>query len=580
MEQSINDQVDVNATQEEQAFDYQNLSLEELVSTLVKLVKSEAIQNIKNQADAIKALFYQQYNAIVSEKRSAHIEEHGSDLDFEYDNPVQREFKTIWSDYATKRKAYFEAIEKQQTKNLAERLALIEAIKTMADTEGAVNYQEFKELQDKWRAIGQIPKEKYQEVWGNYHHHVERFYDLLHLNNDLRALDFKHNLEAKQKIVAKAKDLAAHEDINYAFNELQVLHKLWKEETGPVAKEYREEIWQEFSKYTKEVHVKRDAYFNDLRAKEEVNYQEKLKAIEAIKAFDFSNNQSHTDWKKSMEAFEQLKEAFMEIGRIPKNKTNEVWSLFKEATVPFNNAKNDFYREAKREQNENLAKKKALLETAIALKDSNDFETATETYKKIQAEWKRVGFVPRKLADQLWKEFRGACNYYFDRLNTIKTEGTPEENENLAKKEAALKEVTSKEFADFNAVKSEISEWKALGNVPSKKTKIESEFAEILTTKVKGLGLDKDQELLALYQLKIMSLAAKDSRKLNDEINTVRKQIDTLTKEIKQLENNLGFVSGGKGKANPLFDMVHKSIESNQQDLDLAKQKLKVLKTI
>lgn len=569
--------ITIDMEKETQSIDYKTMSLEVLVATLKKLIDENPIQDIKEQASAIRASFYYQYNEQLDKAKDAFVQEGGNEIDFEYSQPIQTEFKDLWKSYVEKKNNHYQKIAKELTSNLAKREEIISSIKALVEKGEVSNtYKEFQQLVSDWKEVGPVSSDKYQETWGNYHLYVEQYYDLLHINNDLRAIDFKHNLEAKNQIIEKAKELLEHSDVQFAFNELQVLHKIWKEETGPVAKEFREPVWEEFSALSNAIHDKRAVLLEELRNVEEKNYEQKLAKIQEIKTFDFSKNKTFGDWKKSIDAFEVLKEEFLAIGKIPKNKNKEVWDVFKESTREFNSAKNNFFKEIKASQNEAIASKKALIEEALAWKDSDDFEAATEVFKRIQAAWKRVGFVPRKQADILWKEFKGVCDAYFDRLNNVKKEGTAEEQENLVKKEAFLAKLAEVEI-NVDSYKDLLKEWIAYGLVPSQKNKIDQDILHLITKEL-ALPKDKVEAEFIKYQLKIAYLLAIDSKKLYTEYDQLRKEVDTVTKDLKQLENNLGFFSNSK-KGNPLFDTVMKSIATEKEKLVLAKKKMKYLKS-
>lgn len=561
-----------------QSKDYKLMSLEDLVSALSVMIQEKPIQEIKDDANAIRASFYLKYNEDVAKAKEVFLAEGGNEIDFQYSQQVQITFKELWKTYLSAKKEHQNKINKELETNLTKKLEIIDAIKTLVD-EGDLSksYNQFQKLTSDWKEIGTIPSDKYQETWGNYNLYVEQFYDLLHLNKDSRELDFKRNLVAKQQIVEKAKELSNHTDVQFAFNELQLLHKIWKEETGPVAKEFREPIWQEFSELTNVIHQKRVVFVNELRKVEEENLAKKLGKIEQIKGFDFNKNTTFGDWKKSMDAFDVLKDEFLAIGKIPKNKTGEVWNNFKEATKVFNHAKNNFFKDQKQAQSNALTQKQALIQEAKEWKDSDDLQTATDTFKRIQSEWKKVGFVPRKQADALWNEFKAICDAYFDRLNNVKKEGTPEEKKNFESKEAFLTSLSDKEIT-LETYKELVQEWLEIGLVPSQKNKIDQDIQQAI---VKGITLpdDKAEAGFIEYQLKVSYWKSIDSKKLYDEYDKLRKEVDGVTKDLKQLENNLGFFANSK-KANPLLDSVKQSIEDEKNKLKLAKQKMKYFRSL
>lgn len=562
-----------------QSVDYKTMSLEALVDRLNTILNERSVQDIKEEANVIRASFYLKYNEQVELAKQAFIEEGGNEIDFEYSQPIQTTFKNLWKAYVEKKNAHHQQLAQNLKDNLAKREAIIESIKALIEKNDVSNsYKEFQQLQADWKETGPVSSEKYQETWGNYHLYVEQFYDLLHINNDLRTIDFKHNLEAKQQVIEKAKQLLDHADIQFAFNELQVLHRIWKEETGPVAKEFREPVWQEFSAITNAIHDKKTAHFEELKKEEEANYLLKIAKIKELEEFDFAKNKTFGDWKKSIDAFDKLKEEFLAIGKIPKNKTNQVWEGFKASTKAFNTAKNDFFKETKKLHNEALDQKKALIAEALEWKDSNDLVNATEAFKRIQAAWKKVGFVPRKQADALWKEFKSICDAYFDRLNTAKKEGTPEQQENYESKVKFLEVITAAEITLDN-VNDILKTWVQIGTVPPQKNSVDQDIQTEISKALALSELDKAEAEFLKYQLKIAYWAAIESKKMYDEENHIRKDVDTANKDLKQLENNLGFVSGGK-KGNPLLDVVMKSIESERAKLKLAKRKLKYLRSV
>lgn len=561
-----------------QSVDYKTMSLEALVDRLKTILNEKPIQDIKDEANIIRASFYLKYNEQVEKAKQAFIEEGGNEIDFEFSQPIQITFKNLWKSYVEKKNEHYQKIAQDLKDNLEKREVVIASVKALVEkADVSSSYKEFQELQNNWKEIGSVPSEKYQETWGNYHLYVEQFYDLLHINNDLRAIDFKHNLEAKQQIINKAKELLEHQDVQFAFNELQILHRIWKEETGPVAKEYREPVWQAFSEITNAIHDRKTAYYDSLRKEEEANYQLKLDKIKEIESFDFSKNRSFGDWKKSIDAFEILKQEFVAIGRIPKNKTNNIWESFKQATKAFNNEKNEFFKETKKTQSEALQSKKTLIAEALEWKDSEDFVNATENFKRIQAAWKKVGFVPRKQADALWKEFKTICDAYFDKLNTVKKEGTPEQQQNFESKVKFLEAISVGDITKDN-YKEIIKTWIQIGTVPSQKNSIDQDIQKTILKSLETIEDASEVELIN-YQIKVAYWSAIESKKIYDEQNNLRKQQDIVTKDLKQLENNLGFVSGGK-KGNPLLDMVMESIEKEKNKLKLVKQKIKFLKSI
>tara|TARA_R110001583_G_scaffold123082_1_gene274403 strand:- start:22251 stop:24287 length:2037 start_codon:yes stop_codon:yes gene_type:complete len=565
--------------------DYENLNLEDLVLELDKLVKEHPVQSIHNNVNTIKNIFNLKFGELLKKEKTSFLENGGDVIDFQYSSPIKTKYNSILYDYKVKKNEFYSKQDSQLNENLENKLAIIEELKHLIDNaDGATMYKMFKGIQDKWRSIGPIPKAKYNDTWRTYEHHVERFYDLLHLSNDLRDLDFKHNYEEKLALVVKAEKLAELEDINLAFNELQILHKLWKEEVGPVDREHREEVWGRFSAATKKVHDKRHDFFKDLKSKFDENADSKLAVIAAIDAIDISKNKTRTDWQKSIKEIEDLRTKFFDIGQVPRVKSNEIWAKFKEATKNFNIKKNDFFKEVKNEHLENLNQKKLLIERAIALKDSEDWDVATAIMKKIQSDWKNIGHVPRKYSDKLWKEFKDACNHYFDRLHSEQDAGNKEELAIFIKKKELLVEikgvVESGLEITLDTLKVYVGTWRDLGRVPHEMKHIEVKFNKLLDKIVEANSIDaKAVEMLKFENLVNSYLEQKNYHKLNGEQLFVRKKIDETVREIQQLENNIGFISNASAD-NPLLKNVMDNIGVYKQKLEVWKTKLEYLKKL
>ncbi|PHQ55939.1 MAG: chromosome segregation protein [Lutibacter sp.] len=565
--------------------DYGILSLEDLVAELSKLVKENPVQSIHNNVNNIKNAFNVKFGELLKNEKTKFLEEGGNIIDFQYTNPCKSNYNSILYDYKVKKNEFYAKQDSQLNDNFENKLALIEELKHLIDhADGATMYKVFKGIQERWRVIGPIPRAKYNDTWRTYHHHVERFYDLLHLSNDLRDLDFKHNYEEKLALVLKAEELAELEDINLAFNELQILHKLWKEEVGPVDREHREEVWNRFSAATKKVHDKRHDFFKDLKSKFDENVDKKLAVIAGIESIDISKNKNRTDWQKSIKKIEELRDQFFSIGQVPRVKNNLIWDKFKEATKNFNIEKNKFFKEVKKEHLENLNKKKLLIERAIELKDSEDWDVTTEVMKKIQADWKKIGHVPRKYSDKLWKEFKDACNHYFDRLHSEQDAGNKEELEVFNKKKELLTEIKSTVDSEteitLETLKVYVSNWRDLGRVPYEMKHIEVKFNKLIDKIVAANSIDaKEVEMIKFENLINSYLEQKNYKKLNGEQLFVRKKIDETVREIQQLENNIGFISNASAD-NPLLKNVLGNINSFKEKLEIWKVKLEYLKKL
>ncbi|MDO6472286.1 DUF349 domain-containing protein [Maribacter sp. 1_MG-2023] len=564
---------------------YHEMSMENLVGELQRLVKNEKVQAIRKHVDTIKDQFNQKFDEFLEEKKEEFIANGGNEIDFRYNSVDKQQFNEVYSEYRDKRNQHYKSLEKSHKENLAYRLDLIEQLKALVNVEEDINttYNNFKDIQAKWRHAGAIPRADYNNVWKTYHHHIEIFYDFLNINRDLRDLDFKHNLEEKGKIVARAEELSKEPDLNRAFRELQVLHKIWKEDLGPVGKDHREEIWDRFSAATKIIHERRQDYFKNLDKIKEENLERKHAIIAEISALSENVSSNHGTLQQQIKKLEELREAFFKAGQVPQKVNSKTWNSFKGAVRMFNQNKNAFYKNLKKDQQENLDKKRALLEIAVSIKDSDDFDATTAEMKRIQGQWKKIGHVPRKYSDKLWKDFKTACNHYFDRLNALKSDAFKEEEANFKLKDEFLDRLKAFELSgdkakDLEAIEKFSEEWKTYGRVPFKKKNINQKFDKIIDALYQKCGVSKQESELLKYGNKIQQLSNNDNqeRAIQNERAFIRKKIDESNDEIRQLENNLQFFSNAS-ETNPLVQDVIKRVNQHKESLAAWKAKLKKL---
>ncbi|MDT0642893.1 DUF349 domain-containing protein [Zunongwangia sp. F363] len=567
--------------------DYHSMSKEQLANELESLLKKEKVQAIKEHVIEIRTEFNAKFDEELEEKKEDFLADGGNIIDFHYSTPLSKRFNDLYFDYKEKRNRYYKQLKQDLNQNLNKRLEIIEELKGLIDVEENINttYKHFKDLQDRWKTAGAIPRDKYNTVWNTYHHHVENFYDFLHLNREFRDLDFKHNLEQKLKVIDRAEELAEEQDINRAFRELQMLHKMWKEELGPVGKEYREDIWSRFSDATKKIHDKRQEYFNQLDAQYEKNWETKQEIISKIRGIAEQDLDSHNKWQQKIKEIEALREQFFKAGKVPRSKNEETWSEFKQTVRKFNRKKNSFYKELKKQQYDNLEKKKELIKIAEDNKESDDFKTVTPLMKKIQADWKKIGHVPRKDSDKVWKQFKAACNHYFDRLHASRNEENKEESEAFEQKKEILDKLKALELSgnkeeDLAKIKEQIAAWKKLGRVPYNKRFIEGKFNKILDQLFGKLDVNHSRAEMMKYENKLQSLNdADDEKQIRNEHYFLTKKIEETKAEIRQLENNLQFFSNVDDN-NPLVQEVHKNINDHKAQLEVWKKKLKKVKNL
>ncbi|MDO7173610.1 DUF349 domain-containing protein [Mariniflexile sp. AS56] len=566
---------------------YDTMSLEALAIELERLIKGEKVQAIKSHVDGINNEFKDKFQALLDEKKEEFLNDGGNEIDFFYVSPIQKRYKEAYNEYRKKINDHYQNLEKNLKQNLADKLQIIEELKGLINVEENINttYKHFKELQERWRTTGPIPRDKYNNAWNSYHHHVEIFYDFLHLNRDLRDLDFKHNLERKLLIIERAEELAEDDNVMRAFRELQELHKMWKEELGPVDKEYREAIWEKFKIATKKINDKRQLYYQDIDKVYEKNLEQKLELIEGINAINAQDSNSHNAWQKKIKEIEALREQFFNIGKVPSKVNESTWAKFKESVRTFNRQKNAFYKDLKKDQYTNLQKKQELIKIAEDNKDNEDFEVTTALMKKIQSDWKKIGHVPRKDSDKIWKRFKAACNSYFDKLNTSRNAANKESLDafnhkvTLLETLKTLKPVGDKE-KDVEIIKGHINLWKELGRVPNDKRYIEGKFNKAIEDFLTSLKMDKNEVEMIKFENKLDAISDSDNTKdLDNERYFIRKKIDEVKGQINQLENNLQFFTNVDDD-NPLVKEVHNNIKAHKENLKLWKSKLSKIKEL
>ncbi|PIF33866.1 uncharacterized protein DUF349 [Flavobacterium sp. 9] len=571
--------------------DYNTFSLDALVDELKKLINDDKVMSVKEHIEEIKKAFLLQYNHLIEEKKEEfNASKEDPNEEFEYHSPLKSKFDEYYNVFREKRNAHFKHLQTNLKSNLDNRLAIVEELKELINPQENIKdtLKHFNDLRERWKNAGAIPKDKYNHVWNNYHFHVENFYDYLHLDREARDLDFKYNLEQKQKIIARVEELVNETDISKAFRELQDLHRIWKEDIGPVSKEHRDSIWNKFSELTKKIHDKREILFESQRANEQNNLEVKKEIIGKIEVLGTEKVNSHSQWLVQIQKVEALRNEFFAAGKVPSEVNEETWAAFKTAVRNFNSFKNSFYKDIKKDQNDNLNKKMALVAKAKELQESTDFGATTPVMKQIQEEWKQIGHVPKKYSDKIWKEFKDACNHYFDKLKEHKSEENVDEVAAFDNKKAYLDilrayQLTGDHKTDLDAIKAHIEIWKGYGKVPFARRHIEGKFNKILDALFEKLSLSKKETEMMRFANRIDSLSdSNDTRKLDNEKIFIMRKIEEVQNEIFQLENNIQFFTNTKNakKENSIVLEVRKNIAIHKESLEVWKDKLKQLRNL
>lgn len=575
-----------NTTQAEelQEFDYTTLDPEALVDKLQHLIENYEIQKISKHVRAIKEAFDFELRKEQKIALDQFVADGNNEIDFKFESPQQNAFEKLHKKFRDEKRKFNRQFEKQLEENLITKKEIISQIKDLIATDENLNstFKAFKELQEQWKSTGPVPKLVNDDLWKTYHHHVERFYDFVYLNKELRDRDFKHNYQEKLKIVEKAEQLSEEKDFRRAYAELQVLHKIWKEDLGPVAKEQREEIWERFSAATKVMHNKKQEFQKVLDLEFEENLKQKNTVIDQIAHLVSNMANNHSKVQNQIKEFEQLREQFYKIGRVPSKSQKEIINRLKAVTKDFNTKKNQFYKAQKKSQQENLRLKKELVVKANALKDSDDFKNVTPEMIKIQNDWKNIGHIPRNQSEKLWQEFKNACNHYFDRINKEKNQVQKEEDKNFKAKMNILEEL--KKFnpekdqeKNLKLINELMMRWDATGYVPRHKMKQLSTYQKLIEKCYSKMGLTPEQaEFLSFDQKFDLLTTQEDVNAIQKERMRIREKVNQLKDQTRQLENNLQFFANAKDD-NPLVNNVLKEIEQHNEAIQGWNEKSKQL---
>lgn len=565
--------------------DYASFSPEDLIKSAEKLVKEQPIQKIKGHIEGIRKYLLKHLNEERSEKLHEFIENGGVEMDFELIQPLREKFRPIFQDYRAKRKKYYDDLSAKLDSNLLTKTNLIEKLKEIVTKEESIGdtFKEFNAIQEEWRSTGPVPRNKSNDLWRTYHFHVENFYEFININKELRDLDYKKNKEAKQHLIEQAKEILNLDNLKDAFGKLQKLHKDWRR-TGPVEPESREPLWEEFSDITKKFHEKREEHYQKLREKSKELLVDKRQLVEKIKAIPH-NFTRHHEWQNAIKEIGEIQDKFKKIGRLNIPENDEVWEELKAALREFNHAKNEFYKDLKKDHQENLNKKRALLEKAEALKDSDDWRNTANELKRIQADWKKIGHVPKSESDKIWKNFRKACNHFFDRMTENNKKADKAFEENQLKKEEILTEIEGFTLDPKNkkealsSIKAFINRWKEVGPVPrNQRNKIDGKFNKIVDGLFKSIDMDREESQRIRFENKMDNLADQGGiDKLFDERDFLKRKLQEAQSELRQLETNMSFFSSSDPNNSSIVKEAQKSIDSQARAVDALKKQLTML---
>lgn len=555
----------------------------DVIARLKEIVAADENPN-KDEIDHLKTSFYKLHIA----EREARLKEYidgGGDPEAYQIVPDEEEevFKAEMGVIREKRAKLFQQQEEEKQANLQKKLDIIEKIKAMVTSPDEANksYNEFKELQQQWKDIKAVPAEKASELWRNYQLYVEQFYDLLKLNSEAREYDFKKNLELKTALCESAEKLADEPDVISAFHQLQELHQQYRE-IGPVAKELREQVWARFKAASSVVNKRHQQHFEQLRAREEENLAKKTALCERVEAIAKEENKGAGDWEKHTKEIIDIQNEWKTIGFAPQKMNVKIFERFRATCDDFFGRKAEYFKEMKEVLATNADKKRALVEKAKALQDSTDWKSTGDKLIALQKEWKTIGMVQKRLGDQLWKEFLGACNKFFEARNAANAGAHSEERENLAKKKSVIERLKAVlEAAADDAqqqVQALVEEYNSVGHVPYKdKDSVYDEYHEVLDKIYKQLNISASRRRLSNFKNNLKNVAKRGEDALDNERMRLVRRFEQLRQDVQTYENNLGFLNASSKKGNSLVEEMNRKVQKLRDEMELVKQKIKAI---
>lgn len=569
-----------NETSEKETKDFSQLSLTELVEDLQKRIKAEQWYTDDRNIKEIINTFETKFKSEIQEKKEAFIKEGGNEIDFYFKPQYKNTFDQTFREYKKNRRTFFQEREQSQKLNLDRKLEIIESLKELINIDENINttYKKFKNLQDSWHKTGPVPRAQSNNVWQTYKHHTEIFYDFLHLNRELRDLDFKHNYEEKIKIIEQAETLSKIPDVLKASRDLNTLHRLWKNDLGPVAKEHREELWARFQAASQIIHARRQEFDKEYDNILEENLNKKNSILNRMEEIKNNPPKNHNDWRKTIDEFNNMRTEFQSIGQVTKKFSKTTWTRFREISREINREKNQFYKSQKAEQKKNIDLKKALITEVKEILENDDWKSYSNRMKNIQKDWRAIGFIPRKLSNTLWEEFRSQCNLYFDRIKSGYQRINKNELEAHQKKEAFIKSIEGfqippeldpfKEFFNY-----QWEEYNQLGDLSGNtNTKSIEDFNNAFIALIEKSDMEKSLKAEAVNHIRF-SIIKDDENELSREIQNIKRVIEEFNSEARQLENNLDYFSNSSTE-NPLLTEVTSKLDRLKSEIEKHKEKL------
>lgn len=558
------------------------LTKEDILNRL-KEIENDVESASRVEIDGLKQAFYKIHVSEAEEAKQQFIANGGAEADFlPTPDPLEEEFKQLMSAIKEKRNQTNAELEKQKEMNLQVKLSIIEELKDLIESteDPNKNYAEFKRLQQQWNEVTLIPQGKANELWKNYQLNVEKFYDLLKLNNEFREYDFKKNQAIKIHLCEAAERLTEEEDVVSAFHQLQKLHQEFRD-TGPVAKDLREEIWTRFKNASTIVNRRHQKHFEQLKEQERQNLDQKTVICEIVEGIDFSELKNFSDWDNKTKEIIALQNKWKTIGFAPQKMNTKIFERFRKACDEFFHKKAEFFKETKDVMTQNLEKKRALIEKAEALKESTDWKATSEQFVKLQKEWKEIGPVARKYSDAIWKKFIGACDYFFEQKGKATSSQRSTEQINLEKKKAIISQLKElQQQAEDSEVAQKVrdlmKEWNETGHVPFReKDKIYKQYHELVDNAFKQFNMTSVGKKFSNFKSAVKDVQDKGVQSIYKEREKLVRNYETMKSELITYQNNLGFLTASSKKGNSLLDELNKKVEKLQEDIKEAEEKIR-----
>ena len=547
--------------------DFSHLSIIETLDEMEKIVNKDDTSSFSRRFSGLRDHANHKIADETEDKKHDYLEQGNPEEHFEFHHPESSRLSALVHIFREKQDKFHKQQEAEHHQNLEERLAIIERLKNLyTSSEPGVNlFKAIREIKEAWGNAGQVAKSEFKNLNNNYFHHLKMFNEMLDLNKEYLEQEFAHNLEKRQHIIQRAKELLDENVVQKALNELQYLHKLWKEEAEPVAEEFREKTWEEFKEISNKIHERKAELIAVMESDQQDNLDKKNRIIEELKKLSNPENINHTYWQEAIKKVEDLRADFLKIGAVPKKISNQNWTDFKQALRDFNAAKNDFYKNLKGSQIHNLEEKIKLIKTAEDNMNSEDWEIVVPLFKKLQEDWKKIGHVPRSQANKVWDDFRNACNLFFKNYRDKNNATGDNWKENYKNKKALLDQLKElmQEEGSVEKIENIKNAWNAIGKVPKDKLAINTEFNKTLREKLK---LNKINE----FDLKEENLS---ESQLTDKARKIKNQIADLEAEVVQLENNLAFFSS-PSRDNPLLKETYENLDSKKEQVESLKLSL------